>query len=80
MIVFSEVLNSPQLAKEYPKQRDVIKKICASFIKLLKNNKLALVESLFRYSSVQVKDQILKNYKDENEGNFADGEINDDGL
>lgn len=38
--------------------------ICKSFLELIKSNPLALPESLFRFPSISVKDQILKNYED----------------
>jgi len=36
--------------------------VCLSFIKLVRKNPLALVESLFRYNNLSLKEQILKNY------------------
>jgi hypothetical protein len=38
-----------------------------AFIKLLRKNPLALVESLFKYSNLTLKDHILKNYSEEYE-------------
>ena len=42
-----------------------IQGVCLSFVKLLRKNPLALVESLFKYSSISLKDQIMKNYTEE---------------
>jgi len=39
--------------------------VCLSFIKLVRKNPLALVESLFRYNNLSLKEQILKNYNDD---------------
>lgn len=62
--VFTVLLNHSQFSKEYKPQRDVIKQICTSFLKLMRTNNLALVESLFRYPNLQVKEQIMQNYSD----------------
>lgn len=63
-MIFHEILNSQQFAREYPKAREIIKQVCGSFIQLLRKNRLALVESLFKYSNLQIKEQIMNNYSD----------------
>jgi hypothetical protein len=45
--------------------------VCRDFIKVLQRNKLALVESLFHYPNLSLKEKILKNYED---GEYTGGD------
>lgn len=69
LVVFKEILClSAELTKKnrekYVEKIKFVKGVCKDFIKLLQKNKLALIESLFNYPNLSLKERILKNYED----------------
>lgn len=63
--MFQKIISNHDWAKKNTEKVKLVQSICASFIKLLRKNPLALTESLFRFSSLSLKDHILRNYSDE---------------
>ena len=69
LVVFKEILclSGELIKKNREKYVDKIKfvrGVCREFIKLMQRNKLALIESLFNYPNLSLKERILKNYDD----------------
>lgn len=76
LVVFQEVLSfAPELIKRnktlWVDRVKFVRNVCKDFIKLLQRNKLALVESLFHYPNLSLKEKILKNYED---GDYVAGD------
>jgi hypothetical protein len=74
--VFQEVLTyAPELLKRnktlWVDRVKFVRNVSKEFIKLMQRNKLALVEALFHYPNLSLKEKILKNYED---GEYAGGE------
>lgn len=65
MCTFQSILTNHDWVHKNKEVGKFVQAVCLSFIKLLRKNPLALVESLFRYSNHSLKEQILKNYSDE---------------
>lgn len=63
--MFQKIISNHDWAKKNAEKVKLLQSICISFVKLLRNNPLALTESLFRFSSLSLKDHILRNYSDE---------------
>ena len=59
---FQLILANHEWMRKNKEKGKFVQGVCLSFIKMLRKNPLALTESLFRYSSLSLKDQILKNY------------------
>lgn len=69
LVVFKEILSlSGELMKKnrtkYVEKIKFVRGVCRDFIKLMQKNKLALIESLFNYPNLSLKERIMKNYED----------------
>jgi hypothetical protein len=67
MCTFQKILACADWTRRNRDKAKLIQGICLSFIRLARKNPLALVESLFRYNSLSLKEQITKNYSEEYE-------------
>lgn len=55
LCIFQKILASSDWIRKNREKAKLVQTICASFIKLLRKNPLAITESLFRFSSLSLK-------------------------
>jgi hypothetical protein len=65
--IFQKILACAEWTRENREKAKLLQGICLSFIRLLRRNPLALVESLFPFHSLSLKEQVLKNYSEDYE-------------
>lgn len=62
MLIFEQILTDKAFLTRYENHLKFMVDAAFAFVELLKINPLALVEGLFRYSSVNLKNAVLSNY------------------
>lgn len=63
LLVFHRILHDRPFVEEYDMSLRWMGKVVKEFTKVVSRNPFAVVESLFRYDTIKVKDDVLNNYE-----------------